>query len=174
MAFIMGILGAIGAVLFYMYRARDAANVAGDLMDMAGDVRAAARRFGFRRKQNMHAAESIDDPNIAGTATAYAFMALGDHMDRDALAAFQKSIGNHYVFTVKEAEEAAMLARWLVDECQGPQPAITRMARRTFKLGNSPASVPLLNVMGDIGAHAGGLNGPQRDALQDIKRAFHL
>jgi hypothetical protein len=60
-----------------MNRARNAANVATDLVDMAQDVMGAARRFGFRRKANTHPVDSLEDTKVAMAALGISFFGAG-------------------------------------------------------------------------------------------------
>jgi hypothetical protein len=73
MPIIMGILATALAVYFFVIRARNAADMATDLVNVAGDVKAAARRFKFSRKHNQHPVDSIEDPEMAVAALGYAY-----------------------------------------------------------------------------------------------------
>ena len=48
MHLVIAALGILTAVYFFVIRARGAAEMTSELIDMAADVRAAARRLGFR------------------------------------------------------------------------------------------------------------------------------
>ena len=88
MPFFIAALGALIAIYFFFVRARNVGHMAGDLVDTAQDVRLAARRFGFRRKTNVHPVETIEDPRLAVGAIATAFVELDDlptKEQRDAL-----------------------------------------------------------------------------------------
>lgn len=50
MPFLIAIITAAGAFYFWTMRARNAADAAHNVIDMANDVRLAARRFGFTKK----------------------------------------------------------------------------------------------------------------------------
>jgi hypothetical protein len=70
----MHILAAILAVIlgaaFWIYRLNAARDAAETLAGAANDVRLAARRFGFRRKTNLHPADCVDDPRLAAMGIA--------------------------------------------------------------------------------------------------------
>ncbi|MBL9057650.1 MAG: hypothetical protein JNJ84_15395, partial [Rhodobacteraceae bacterium] len=76
MPVILSVIAAAGAVLWWMYRARAAGQVAQDLAGAASDVLNAARRFGFQRRANLHPVESIDKPELAVGAIGLAFLEL--------------------------------------------------------------------------------------------------
>lgn len=172
----MGLVGAALALYFFVYRARNAANIAVDMIDMANDVRLAARRFGFRRQANIHPVESIEDANVAITATALAFLELDDlptQEQRDRLVA---EIRDELALSQADAEEMQVLGRWLVAECGGASAAVSRLARKLYKLRGQAAFEPLLSVIKGVTASSksGALSGRQRDALDDIRVAFHI
>ena len=73
----------------------------------------------------------------------------------------------------EDADEMLILGRWLIGECQGPQPAITRLTKRLGKL-DAGAFQQLLPILNDIGTRAGRLTGQQRDALDEIARILKL
>ena len=78
MHILLGILGLATAAYFLIIRARRGAEMASEVLDVADDIRAAARRFGFRRQHNQHAVDSIDDPVLAIAGLGTAFIALDD------------------------------------------------------------------------------------------------
>ena len=76
MHIVIGVLGLVTAVYIFVLRARNAAEMTNELMGMADDIRAAARRLGFRRKKAIHPVEAIDDPNTAAATIATAYLEL--------------------------------------------------------------------------------------------------
>ena len=175
MHILIAIAGLIAAALVWAYRVRAAAEVSRDLADMAGDVVAAARRLGFRRKTNIHPVESVDDPALAIAAIGVAFLELSALPTAEQQHALARSITEQTGSTPTETQERMIVGRWLVSESGGPQQAVTRLARRLHKL--DPASwQPLLAVLNDVGQAAGApaLTPRQRDALDEISRAMRI
>lgn len=173
MPIIIALLGAAAAVAFFLIRARNAAHVATELIDVANDVRLAARRFGFRRKSNVHPVESIDDSNLAILAIATSFLELDNlptQQQRDSLLVQgQAQLG----LSEKDVSEMMVLGRWLMNECGGPAPAVTRMSRKLYKLAGAEAFDPLLAVVrATLGEK--GLTQAHREALDEIRRAFRI
>lgn len=66
-----------------------------------------------------------------------------------------------------------IVGRWLINECNGPAPAITRLSKRLNKLDNT-AFQTLLPILNDIGKRAGNLSEQQRDALAELSRRMKL
>ncbi|PIB25070.1 hypothetical protein BFP76_03150 [Amylibacter kogurei] len=175
MHIILGLLAIAGALYFYVMRARNAAHMASELMDVANDVRLAARRFGFKRKMNVHPVEGLDDGNVAIAAIATAFLELDNLPTADQRDHFLVQLQSKFDLDHTSAEELAVLGRWLSDQCQSPSGAITRITRRLYKLEGTPAFEPLLTLINDtMNAANSTLSDRQRDALDDIKRALKL
>ncbi len=174
MPVVLAVIAAITGALFFILRARNAADAAGELLDMANDVRLAARRFGFRRQANLHPAESIEDPNIAIAGIASAFLELDDLPTADQRAHLAWEMANTLDLRKDDADELCILGRWMVTECGGAEPAISRLSRKLARL-DAQSFAPLLKVIsGTLGKSGQGLNTRQTEALDDVKRAFRI
>ncbi len=173
MPFLIAIAGIAAAVYFFLIRARNTAHMAGELVDMANDVRLAARRFGFRRQSNVHPVENIDDTNLAIAALAIAFQELDGlptQEQRDDMS-FQCQKQLH--MDVKSVEEALVLGRWLVSQCDGASAAVSRLSRKLYRLGGAETLQPLMEVIkGSL--PESGLSIRQKEALEDLQRAFRI
>lgn len=176
MPYFIAFLGLVGAAYFWAVRARNAGHVAQDLADMAGGVMGAARRLGFRRRANVHPVESIEEPALAIAALGTAFMELGGLPSREEQDALSMALQHHTHRSAKDAEDAMILGRWLVTECNGPEPAITRLSRRLAKLDRAGSLTPLMGVLNDtaLAARGGRLSERQKEALAEIARALKV
>jgi tellurite resistance protein len=170
---LIALLGAAVALCFFVYRARNAGQVAADVLDMANDVRLAARRFGFRRQANVHPVESIEDANVAITAAALAFLELDDLPTQEQRARLVEAARHEFGLAQADAEEMQVLGRWLAAECGSPSAAVSRLARKLYKLRGQDAFEPLLRVIQAV-ASTDGLSERQRDALEDVRLAFRI
>jgi len=170
MPFVVAALAALATVYFFVMRARNAAEMTTELLNVADDVRAAARRFGFRRHHETHPVDSIDDPNLAMSTVAVAYMELQGLPTEDTKSNLLKALQRELNVDLKEAEELSVLGRWLMNECSGAMPAIARASKRLHRLDKNVA--PLMEVLKDLSDTP--LGDRQRDALHDIKRAFHI
>jgi hypothetical protein len=171
--FLIALVGAAAALYFFIHRARNAGHIAADVLDMANDVRLAARRFGFRRQANLHPVESLEDAHVAITAAALAFLELDDLPTQEQRARLVQEVREAFGLAQRDAEEMQVLGRWLAAECGTAQAAVSRLARRLYKLQGQDAFEPFLRVIG-AGASQGGLSGRQRDALEDVRLAFRI
>jgi len=175
MPFLIAALGALIAAYFFFVRARNVGHMAGDLIDVAQDVRLAARRFGFRRKTNVHPVETIEDPKLAVGAIATSFVELEDLPTKEQRDALQTALREAYRLDAKEAEEITVLGHWFVSECGGAEQAITRLGRKLYKLDGKNSFAPLLTILNATAqANGSGLNAHQRSALDEVKRAFRI
>ncbi len=166
---ILGVISAIGVWYWRLTMAREAAREIGNI---AGDLINAPRRLGFRRRANAHPVEGVDDPKLAIAAISLAFLELDGLPAREDQQALAASLSRHLSLRRDDADEMLILSRWLIGECQGPQPAITRLTKRLGKL--DPAAFrQLLPVLNEIGAPRG-LSPRQRDALDEIARILKL
>lgn len=175
MPFLIGLAGIAVAIYWFVIRTRNTANVATDLMDVANDVRLAARRFGFKRRSDLHPAESIEDPNIAIAGIAAAFLELDDYPTQEQRDALLVQLQSKLWLDQAAATELSILGRWFMTECGGPQPAIARLSRKLYKIDGAKSVEPLLAIVQAVLVVGDGqLNDNQRDALDDVRRAFRL
>ena len=173
MPYLIAAAGALAAIYFFVIRARNAADVASELLDVAQDVRAAARRFGFVRKSKVHPVEAVDDSRVAAATVAVAYAELDGYPTDETKSRLTAAVARAFEVGTPDAEELVILGRWLMSECQGPQPAIARASRRLFKLSGARDVAALMDVIEAVTAEDG-LSDRQRDALDDLKRAFRI
>ena len=176
MPFVIALIGIVIAAYFWMQRARTAADAARELTGVAQDVMSAARRFGFRRKANVHPVETLEDPDVAIAAAGIAFLELGGLPTAEQHDRLLTSLQSHLGQSVSRAEEALILGRWLVGECGGPQPGLSRMARRLYKLRGADSFQPLMAVLKDVAAAGrdGAISPRQSDALTEIALLYRI
>ncbi|MGH1454393.1 MAG: hypothetical protein ACRBBV_14605 [Paracoccaceae bacterium] len=178
MPIIIALIGVIGAVYFFVHRARNAANMTGELLDVANDVRLAARRFGFSRRTNLHPVEAIEDPEIAIAAIGWAFVELDQLPSAEQQLMLKKALHKHRNLSLEAAEEMMILGRWLVSESGGAFPAVSRLTRKLIRLQPRDESffTPLMSVLSEVTNKGGSskISDRQSDALDDIRRAYRI
>ncbi len=175
MPLLLTILGAITAIGVWVWRARNAADTAHEILDVANDIRAAARRFGFRRNHNRHPVEDIEDPNIAIAGIVVSFLELDDYPTQEEKDAMIRGLQSELGLNVKDAAEIAVLGRWMMTQCNGAQEGIDRMARKLYKLDKAGSFTPLMSILKTILNEAEGpMNSKQHSALEDIQTAFKI
>lgn len=174
MPILIALVGAIATAYFLYMRARNAAQMTSELVDVANDVRLAARRFGFRRQRDVHPGDSIEDANLAMGTIALAFSnltGLPTQQDRDRLKlALRKTLN----LSEDEAEETLILGTWIMGQCNGPSPAIERVSRRLFKMNGLDNWQELLTILKGSIANGTQMTAQQAEALQDIQTTFRV
>lgn len=172
MPFLIALVGIIGAVYYWSNRTRNTRDVAGEVMDMANDVRLAARRFGFKRQSNLHPVESIEDPRLAIASIATCFIELDGLPTEEDRKRLSIQLRSRLRADADEAQEMEVLGRWFMAECGGADPAISRLSRKLYKLGGAEQMEPLIDILKR--AVVSDLSDKQRDALDDIQRAMRI
>ncbi len=175
MPYILAILTLIGGIYMWTIRARAASQAAQDLAGVASDVMAAARRFGFRKRYNTHPVESLEDGDVAIAGAGVSFLELAGLPSAEVHDALIRSLQHHLDQSHEKAQEAVILGRWLMTESGGAQPGLTRLARRLYKLRGAESLTPLLSVLKDVAAAAGGSMTPlQKDSLEEIAQLYRV
>lgn len=173
MPVLIALLGIIATAAYFIIRARNATHAAEELLDVANDVRLAARRFGFRRRSNVHPVEALEDSNLALTTAALSFLQLDGPTTQDVLDRFAIQLRKTCDLDQSGAEEAIILGRWLISECGDANAAFSRASRKLQKMTGVDGLTPLLTVI--KGSLPGdGLSVRQNEGLEDLKRVFRV
>src|SRR5690606_37386363 len=102
MPILIALIGVLGVAYVWYWRMKSAAQITSDLADVAGDVMAAARRFGFRRRTNLHPVESVDDPKLAIAGLAVAYLELAGLPTAEQRSALVRSMQHRTGVTLSE------------------------------------------------------------------------
>jgi hypothetical protein len=176
MPYVIALLGIVIGAYIWVQRARMAAEATHELVGVAQDVMAAARRFGFRRKNNLHPVESLEDPDVAIAGAGIAFLELGGLPTAEQQDKLIVSLQSHLGQSHNKAEEALVLGRWLVAESGGASQGLERLTRRLQKLRGRETFEPLMAVLKDVAAAGrdGKLATRQREALEEIAVLYRI
>lgn len=162
-------LTAIGGAIWWWVRANPREAI-GTAADLATTVRNAPRRLAFRKQTNAHPVEGIDDPRIAITAIAQAFIELDTLPTKEQRDLLAYAMSGELDCTAEEVTEIEVLGRWLVTQCQGAELAVPRLARRLKKIDDGRSWDRLLGVLGHLVQDE--LSSSQESAIEDMKLAF--
>lgn len=174
MPFILGAIAILGTIFYYVMMARNAASMSSDVMDVASDVMAAARRLGFRRNKALHPVESLEDPKTAIASIGLAFLDANGLPSSDDHKALEVALRKHLDIDGTYATEALVLGRWINTQCGTFDAAITRVGKRLFKLGGKQNFDPMMAVLDDLSGRQDSLSERQLESLQELKRVFHI
>ncbi len=156
MHIVLGVLGAVSVAYFWYLRTRKATKIAGELIEAANDVRLAARRFGFRRKANVHPVDAIDDPRIAISAIGSGFLELDGFPTAEKHEALIRGVREAFRINHSSAEEMIVLGRWIVTQCNGPDQSVPRLTKHLFKLDGHTHFEVMLGILKQIAAAGDG------------------
>ena len=106
---------------------------------MGRDVIGAARRWNFKRRTDVHPVDAVEELPVAEGALAVAFAELGGMVTVEDRHALPRALQSRLEVPLGEAEERVTLGHWLVGQCGGSSPAISRLARRAVELGGPGA-----------------------------------
>ena len=172
MPFIIALIGFAIAAFFWAQRARNAAEVAKVLIEVPGEIKAAARRFGFKRRSNVHPVESIDEPKLAIAGIANAFFELGALPTQEQRREMMLQVQSVLEVSRDEAEELLVMGRWLVNECGSNEAGVLRLSRRLNRIAGVEGFQDLMRLvkamLGDDWSR------DQIAALNDVKQAFRI
>jgi hypothetical protein len=175
MPVILGALALLAAVYFWVIRARNTAEMAGEVLDAANDVRLAARRFGFRNRNKTHPADSIEDAQVALAALGASFLELDDYPTAEQKEALIRGLRGQLNIPHKDAEELVVLGRWIMQQCSTPAQAVPRLSRRLYKLSGQNDFPVLVEILRDIAKFgSGSLTDKQKAALEDVQHGLRI
>lgn len=169
MPIVIMILTAIGGAIWWWAR-----NNPGDVLSVADDavttVRNAPRKLAFRRQTKEHPVEGIDDPRIAVCGIAQAFIELDDLPTKEQRDKLHLDLRSKLRVSEEEAEELETLGRWLVAQCNGAEAAVSRLARRLYKIDGAASWDQLQDILMDLAQDD--LSASQVSAIGDLKTAL--
>lgn len=173
MHILLGVLAVIGVIALWIWRARAAAQASGDIVDAADDVRAAVRRFGYRRKAGRHPAESVEDPRLA----AAGLMAACARMDGDITAEQQNALRVEcrakFRVDQKEADDIAAYGRWIASQSQDPDDTIRRLTPVVRDNAPAEAHADMVEMLRRVASVVDGAPSEiQSDAIERVRRAL--
>jgi len=104
-----------------------------------------------------------------------AFLQLGGVPTEEQKSALLHSLQSRLSLNLSKAQELEVLGHWFVNECKGAEPAVARLSKRLYRLTGKEHLETTMGVVGDtVAAGSSGLSDRQREALHDVKRAFHV
>lgn len=171
MPVVLAILGIISAAAIWYYRVQAAKQAGGDLLDMANDVRLAARRFGFKRRTNVHPVDSIDDPRLAASGLVAAIAGMAGPLTKDHIDEMSRQFQSKFSVPRDEAVEIATFGRWIAEQCGTRSEAVRRLSKRLRTLAGAEAHQDLKAMIDGVATATGQtLSEDQADAKETITR----
>lgn len=172
MPYLIALLGLIGGLGFWYYRFMLAKDAASELLNMADDVRLAARRFGFKRRNNQNPIDAIEDPRLSAVGLLVVIAEEDGAMSQQELEAIQFQARKVFKCSAEEAAELLAFGRWIANLSPNRSETARRLARRTVGIGGN-SIIDDLNAMIRAVATTDGRE-PGGEALQAIDRLKQL
>lgn len=177
MHILLGVLAVAGAIIFWILRARAAADATRELVDVADDVRAAVRRFGLRRSAGRHPAETVEDTRLAAAGVLASIARLEGDPSAETIKRIAVECQATFRCGVDEAKDIAAFGRWLASQSQCPDDALRRCLRRLVHLSTPEDRAQLASDMDGmmtriVSADAGEVSNVARHAIAQATRTL--
>lgn len=173
MPVIIAVVGLLVAAFFWYNRIKQAGHAVGEIKDAANDVRLAARRFGFKRRSNVHPIDALDDARLAASGIVAATAQMDSMWDQGMSDAMVQQAQSVFDVAVDEAEEMVVFARWIADQGGNPHETVRRMARRLKQLaGRDAMDDTVLMIRGVSGRGGRGLSRDAEEAIETVERVL--
>ena len=149
MPIILGLLGVISAIAFFIWRMKNAADATREIVSTADDMRGKVHYWWFRRNYNKHPLQLIEDPREAAVAWMVA-MAQDDGVVSEAeLAEIRTQM--RATLDIDTPVETLARARWAVRDLRNLDSCATRLIpllRRKLALHERGQLVDMLEAVG--------------------------
>lgn len=127
MHILIGLMGLIAAVGFWIYRARDAARGAQELADLAGEAANLPRKMRFQHKARKKGLAMVEDPREAALILMLGVARTAGEVSLEQKSIIRTQAMQHFQVNEDEAEELLARAAWASSDLANPDNAITRM-----------------------------------------------
>ena len=173
MPVLIAIAGLLVGALIWYNRIKAAGYAAGELKDAANDVRLAARRFGFKRKANVHPIDTLDDARLAAAGIVAATVQMDGLWDQSMSDAMVQQAQSVFGTDLGEAEEIVIFARWIADQGKNPHETVRRLARRLKKLAGIEALEDTVQMIAAVSKRGGKeLSENAKDSIATVERVL--
>ena len=171
MHILLAVLAAAAGIGFWLWRIHMAARAASDLLETADDIRAAVRRFGYRRKTKGSPLDGIDDARLAAAGILAAFANMDGGLGRQEIAAIAEECRRAFHAEAAEAEQICAYGRWLVQQSANMDETVRRLARNLESKLTGPEKEQLFAMIERVASIDGGtLSEGQRRTLDSLAR----
>lgn len=170
MPVILGLLAAISAIAFFIWRMRAAAEAASEIASAADDVRGKVHYWFFRRNYNKHPLQLIDDPREAAAALMVA-VAQDDGVISEAEL---NEVNRHMRATLMVEDAVATLARarWAVRDVKNLDDCAAKLIPMFRKKLDPRERGELIDMLQGVAGADGAVSEAHRTALTRWRQAL--
>lgn len=173
MHILLGLVGVLGGIVFWIWKVKTAASVAREVVDTVGDVRAAVRRLGYGRGAGELPLEAVEDTRLAAAGILVAFAKMDGDCTREQIAAIQNECARVFEASEKEAEQFTASGRWLAHQLSNPDEVVRKLSKSLSKTLTHAQGQALLGMAERVSAvEGGGLSDAQKLALKRLSEAL--
>ncbi len=162
---IIALVGILAAAGFWFYRIQAAKDTANEMFEMANDVRLAAKRFAYKRKNATHPIDGVEDARLLASG----IMAFAADIDGNITANEMRVMKDQAVAvfncTAEEADEMVIFGRWLSSQGKTRDETLRRMIKRMIGLGGTDTLPDMIRMVEAVAAADGHQDD---DGIQDI------
>ncbi|MEO0761248.1 MAG: TerB family tellurite resistance protein [Pseudomonadota bacterium] len=167
------LLGIVAAVGIWYWRFKMVSEAAGELIDAADGVRAAARRFAYRRRSDKHPADCVEDARLAAAGVMAAIASMDGPLSRDEIKAIANEARAVFQADQDEADEIAAFGRWIAGQCKSPDDGARRLGKIVRRLAGDAVGRDLVAMTERVAQVDGApLSEAQASALLTLRRQF--
>jgi len=169
MGFVAILLALAAGVGVWMWRAERASDAAQRAFEMASDAKAAARRFGYRRKLNKSPLDTVDDPRLSAAGILVSVAKLDGDISRAQIEGITRACIEEFEVESAEADDMTAFGRWLSQHGE-PEEVIRRLARGLRGSMDDERSASLYAMMESIAGIEGGAPSSRQVETFDMVR----
>jgi uncharacterized tellurite resistance protein B-like protein len=168
---LLAALGILAAAAYWIYRIRQTADSTRVVLDAAQDVKAAARKFGFRTRANQHPSEGVDDARVTAAALLVLVAETDGGISRAEQSAILQQLQTVFQMSSSDADELFMFAKWLASQGSNPDDMIRRFIKRTVVLGGRDTLPDMISMVRAVGeADTGTITDDTAQVIENLKQ----
>ena len=174
MHILLAVLAVAVGVGIWIWRVQMAARAASDLLETADDIRAAVRRFGYRRKAKTSPLDGIEDSRLAAVGILAAFANMDGALGRGEIETIARECAAAFHCDSTEGKQISAYGRWLISHSNNMDEAVRRLARNLEGKLTEAEKEQLMGMIERVASiDGGGLSDGQRYTLGQLARQLN-
>ncbi len=170
MHILLGLLSAVGIILFALWRINMAVQATRELADAADSARGFFRRSKWRKKLNSDQLKNVSDPREAATIMMVAVAETDGAMtDRERIKILS-IMRDKFEASQEQAEEMLSLARWMSKDAGDLTSFLNRLVPVIMKACDEKQKHELVEMLRDVASAHGEVPQEQEQSILQIKR----
>lgn len=172
MAYLMAIIGALGAVGLVLWRIKMAADAARDIAETADDARKFVRRTRWKNRQKSGKQAVPEDPRLAAVAMMAAIAETDGALSEAERSAILTEIAIRFEFSVEDAEALFAEGRWLSKDAGDLSSFLRRMDPPVRSACTEQEQRDLITMLTKVAECEGEADPIAAQAIETLRRAL--